>query len=244
MALQWRAASLVAISVLTMISSTAFAGKAASGGGAPSPDMILQRADDVRNPSESFSMRITVTTDGQNSTFDVKTKGKDRTLVETVAPARDRGRKMLMIDTNMWAYVPNLKRSVRINLNQKLTGQAANGDIARTRWAGDYDVALESQSAESWVLFLTAQKKGLTYDKIRVWIEKGSFRPIKAEYLAVSGKVIKKAEYGDYREIAGGVRPTKMQISDVADKEKSILTIEEMKKAEFADSVFNQNNMD
>lgn len=234
--------SAIALSCWVVFSNFSFAVKAAPA--AVSPDVILQKADEVRNPSESFSMRITVTTDGQNSTFEVKTKGKDRTLVETIAPARDRGRKMLMIETNMWAYVPNLKRSVRINLNQKLTGQAANGDIARTRWAGDYDVAIENQSAEHWILFLTAQKKGLTYDKIRVWIEKGSYRPIKAEYLAVSGKVIKKAEYGDYKEIAGGIRPTKMQISDVAEKEKSILTIEEMKKADFSESVFNQNNLD
>lgn len=149
---------------------------------AQSPESILQKADEVRNPSASFKMEVEVKNPGGDDTsvFEVALKGKEKTMIKTLEPSRDKGRNMLMLNEDMWAYIPNLKRSVRISLNQKLTGQAANGDISRMRWAGDYDAKIESQDATKWVLFLTATKKGLTYDKIRATVDKKSFHPLKA----------------------------------------------------------------
>src|SRR4051812_8253138 len=111
-----------------VLSAVFFMGAAAheaTKGGARSATEILEHADAIRNPSESFRMRAEVKTGEDTSEFEVQTKGKDKTLVKTLAPSRDVGRNMLMLDENMWAYIPNLKRAVRIGLNQKLTGQAA-----------------------------------------------------------------------------------------------------------------------
>ena len=68
-----------------------------------------------------------------------------------------------MLDENMWVFIPNLKRSVRVGLSQKLTGQAANGDISRMRWSGDYTPKLLKETKKSWLLHLQAKKKGLTH---------------------------------------------------------------------------------
>src|SRR5262249_12942435 len=132
----------------------------------PTAEEILKRADAVRNPADSFEMTVEVMSSGQDEprVFDVKLKGKDKTLVKTLSPSADRGRNLLMLAEDMWAYVPNLGRPVRVSLSQKLTGQAANGDISRMRWSGDYDVAIEAEFAKGWVLALNANKEGLTYD--------------------------------------------------------------------------------
>ena len=55
--------------------------------------------------------------------------------------------------------------------------------------------------------FFTAKKKGLTYDKLRIWIAKKSFFPVKAEFLTLSGKPLKTAAYEGYKNLAGRVRP-------------------------------------
>src|SRR5687768_13390094 len=110
------------------------------------PEAIIEKADAIRNPAESFRMQVQVkNSEGDSSRFEVLTKGKDKTLIKTLAPRRDLGRNMLMLEENMWAYIPNLKRAVRVGLNQKLTGEAANGDISRMRWSGDYDAKLENE---------------------------------------------------------------------------------------------------
>jgi outer membrane lipoprotein-sorting protein len=212
---------------------------------APSAEEILQKADEVRNPSDSFAMTVDVETKGEDDArFDVKIKGKDKTLIKTLKPARDVGRNMLMLDENMWSYVPNLKRAVRVSLNQKLTGQAANGDISRMRWHGDYDAVIEKETKAEWVLHLKARKKGLTYERIRVWIKKNKFHPSQAEYLSGAGKVLKNASFSGYKNIAGAVRPTVILITDATDRSKaSRIIIRSMADEDFPNSLFHQNSL-
>ena len=152
---------LVLLSVFASIESRAF-----------DAEGLLQRADAYRNPAQSFKMTIDVKTPDSDSKFEVFLKGTAKTLIVTKAPPRDRGRNMLMLDRDFYSYVPNLKRSVRLSLAQKFSGQVANGDIARTRWYGDYKPVIAAQEGAATVLNLDGEKTNLTYQKIRLWVEK------------------------------------------------------------------------
>ncbi|MDQ3235688.1 MAG: outer membrane lipoprotein-sorting protein [Pseudobdellovibrionaceae bacterium] len=211
----------------------------------PSPSEILQKADEVRNPSSSFVMVVTVKDhDGTLSRFEVKTKGKDRTRIKTLAAPHSKANALLMVEQDMWAFIPNLKRAVRVSLQQKLTGQAANGDIARMRLSGDYEPILEKDDKDSWQLFLTANKKGLTYDKIRLWVSKDGFKPRKAEYLTMAGDSLKLATFEAYSAMAGADRPKTIRIEDAKrSSEYSILEIISLQNAEFPDAIFQASNL-
>ncbi len=212
----------------------------------PSAEDILRKADDVRNPAENYFLRVKVTSSNTSdiSEFEVFIRGKDKTVVKTVQPARDKGRNMLMVNENMWAYVPNLKRSVRVSLNQRLVGQTANGDISRMRWSGDYAVQIEGQNDKEWTLLLKATKKGLTYEQLRVWVEKGSFHPVRAEYLSSAGKVLKRASFRAYKELCGRVRPSEIAIHDAVKKDDhSVIQVLLMEVKTAPDSMFYPDNL-
>src|ERR1700692_2385353 len=98
---------------------------------AGSPEDWVKKADDIRNPSESYEMKMKVVSPENTSIYQVYLKGQDKTLIVTKEPVRDKGRNMLMLDRDFYAYIPNLKRSMRLSLAQKLSGQVANGDISR-----------------------------------------------------------------------------------------------------------------
>jgi outer membrane lipoprotein-sorting protein len=207
-------------------------------------DQWLKQADQIRNPSSSFSMSIQVESDGQESEFLVHLKGSDKTMIITKSPARDRGRNMLMLDRDFHAYVPNLKRSMRLSLAQKLSGQVANGDISRTRWFGDYIAKIEKQTDKTVQLFLKANKDNLTYSAFRLWIEKSTNRPLKAEYLASNEKtILKQAYFEKYKKMAGLERPSVIRIVDPAEKTSQIKVIQ-MKNENFEDSFFTIRNME
>ena len=211
---------------------------------AENPDQWVKVADGIRNPGDSYQMKIDVEGDDKKSTFDVFLKGQDKTLIVTRQPARDQGRNMLMLDRDFHAYVPNLKRSMKLSLAQKLSGQVANGDISRTRWSGDYDVKLEKSDAKEDQLLLKARKENLTYAWIRLWLEKGTHKPLRSEYLGLNGKtVLKRASFEDYKQIAGAVRPTTTKIQDVAGA-TSYIRVREMTKKDFPDSFFTVRNME
>lgn len=209
-----------------------------------SPDLLLKMADDVRNPSEVYKMKIGVKTSSTDQIFEVFLKGKDKTLVIVKSPAKDRGRNMLMLDRDFHAYIPNLKKSVRLSLAQKMSGEISNGDIARTRWHGDYKATFEKDEGNEAVIFLEGTKQMLTYSKIRLWVHQTTGRPSRAEFLGLDGKtVLKRAKYTGYKTIAGSMRPTELIIEDVTGKSSSI-TILEMNPAELPDSLFTTQSLE
>lgn len=207
---------------------------------------LLEEVDKYRNPSDSYLMQVKIISPKEeDASFLVYLKGNDKTLIKVLGPKKNIGRNMLMIGENMWVYVPNIRRSVRVSLNQKLTGEAANGDISRMRWAGDYSYKVENKNAKEWELFLEAKKQGLTYSKIKVWIDAKDKRPLKAEFLTLSGKVIKTATYEDYQSTLGMMRPRKIHIVDNLKKDQfSDILIEKMENKNFPDTMFTEKSLE
>lgn len=210
-----------------------------------SPDEILRKADEIRSPSGSFKMKVALETPGEDPyQYEIHIGGKDASMIKSLLPKREVGKNFLMVKSDMWAYIPNLRRAVRVTLNQKLSGQAVNGDIGRMRWHGDYQATIESQTPESWVLYLKALEKNLTYDQIRLWVAKKDFHPIKGEYLTQTGKPLKRIAFREFRDMAGALRPVDMLIENAQKSdEKSVLKILEMETATFPAQHFTQSNL-
>lgn len=118
-------------------------------------------------------------------------------LVEFSAPAKVKGQKLLTVGRNMWFLQPGLQKPVPISPRQRLMGEAANGDIAATDYAGDYTPTLTGQEAvegeDCYVLDLRANNKAATYDRIVYWVSKARLVGVKAEFYTVSGKKLKTA---------------------------------------------------
>ncbi len=94
--------------------------------------------------------------DATSRTFLVRARGDDA-LVEAVAPPRHKGEIMLFNDRVIWFVKPGLRRPVSISARQRLSGDAANGDIASTHYARDYEGVLEGEEPVGGDLFKTAE---------------------------------------------------------------------------------------
>jgi hypothetical protein len=123
----------------------------------------------------------------------------ESSVAETQEPVRFKGSKLLQVERNMWLTRPGLSKPIPISPRQRMSGQASNGDIAATNYAGDYDAQLkETESLDGepcYVLDLTAKHKRATYDKIRYWVSVKRGVGIKAEFYSVSGKLLKTARF-------------------------------------------------
>ena len=181
----------------------------------------------------------------------MKAKGPDA-LVEATAPARTKGEIYLFNDRNMWFFKPSLKKPVSISPRQKLTGQAANGDIASTRYARDYTPTLEKTEARGadkiYVLLLKAKAPNLTYDQIRYYINGRTKLAEKAEFLTLQGQTFKigEMEYKNTVSVSGKKEPfiSKLSIVDAKFKNnKSEIIYEEPRIENHASAIFNINNV-
>jgi len=182
---------------------------------APPAEQLLKDADRARGGlAEGITWNATVETaeDGTatSRTFLVKARGDDA-LVEALAPSRYKGEIMLFNDRTIWFVKPGLRRPVSISARQRLHGDAANGDIATTNYARDYEGTVAAEEAvdgeATFKLELKARAKNVTYDRIRYWISKRAHLGVKAEFLTVGGDIFKTArfEYGNTMKSPAGV---------------------------------------
>ena len=209
---------------------------------------ILEKADEIRFPRTGFQVDINVTSsaDGQlveTRKYRVLSKGNANTVVMVTEPASDRGQIILMKDSDLWVFLPDVSQPVRLSLSQRLTGQVANGDLARANFAGDYSPKLlktETISGQSYhVLELTAAARGVTYHRVLYWVNQANNRPHKAEFYSVSNRLLKTCFYENYQQMHGAIRPTRLVMQDALRKgEQSVLDYQEMKARDLPDRVF------
>lgn len=200
---------------------------------APAPQDILAASDAVRNPDYAFGLTNTLVEyrkgkQTESNVLAIYSKadpngGQFRSLVRYVAPARDANKLILYNGRDLWLFDPSSKASIRLSPQQRLLGQASNGDVVTTNFARDYKAvdAVEEdtqdgnrQTRRSIKLNLAASNADANYHRIEMWVEPGSARPIKARFYSESGKMLKTAYYRRYQQALGTERPTEVVIID------------------------------
>ncbi len=197
------------------------------------PQAILAASDAIRNPNKPFSITVSLTEykqeqNSEGTSLSVYSKADDksgqyRSLIRYVGPARDAGKLMLKNGNDLWFYDPGSKSSIRISPQQRLLGQASNGDVVTVNLAKDYeaksadqeDVKDGSQQVRHAVkLQLKAVATDVTYDRIEMWVDADTNGPIKAKFYSDSGALLKTAYYRRYQQELGVLRPTETVIID------------------------------
>ncbi|MGQ0709071.1 MAG: outer membrane lipoprotein-sorting protein [Rhodoferax sp.] len=185
---------------------------AAAGAPAQSLDVraALQGADRYRMPAESVQVDTLVAvykTDGtldKERRYTVIAQGNRQSLVLMQSPA-EKGQKVLMLGDDFWLLMPASQRPMRITPMQKLLGDASTGDVATLRWSDDYSATLAGQERcqgaapgapeqPCWHLSLAATRKGVTYQRIELWLGM-RHEPLRADLYVQSDKLAKQARF-------------------------------------------------
>ncbi len=219
----------------------------------PDAEALLKRSDTYRNGWPAYVVHVKITTFESNKAdeerlYEVSQKGLERTYVEFMSP-RDKGRHLLMLGDDMWIYLPDTSRPVRITPLERLSGDASNGDIARTNYAVDYSpVYLRTEKVgaeECYVLELTAKRKGSTYQRIEYWLRVQDARPVKAEFYLTSGKHIKSATFDEYLQTSGRTLLHRLTLYDqIRHNSHSVLEYSGSAPRELPDKLFYQGRTD
>ena len=214
---------------------------------------IVTKADLARRPGDSFIWKVTITSYERDKaatvhSYEVYVKNPGRSFVRFVAPARDVGRSLLALGRDLWIYLPDAGKPVRIPFSQRLVGQVANGDIARTDYAGDYTAtSLPDETVDGvrcHVLDLKANSKEVTYAGIKYWVAQEGFKPVKAEFYAGTGTLLKTGIFDEYREINGRTLATRLTLVDAIRKDKkSVLEFSDLRVRDLPEKYFNKNYM-
>jgi outer membrane lipoprotein-sorting protein len=200
---------------------------------APSAQEILSASDAIRNPENSFGLLTTLTEYRNGAQTDTsalavyskpeKTGGQFRSLIRFMAPSKDANKMMLKTGNDLWFYDPSSKASIRISPQQRLLGQAANGDVVTVNLAKDYQAQVvaeeevkdgDGQPRPCFKLALSPVSKDVTYHHIEMWINTTNYQPVKSRFYAESNRLLKTAFYRRFQYQLGALRPTETVIID------------------------------
>jgi outer membrane lipoprotein-sorting protein len=212
---------------------------------------VLKKADQIRFPNQGFQVDVSIKTVSTGQSDDIRkyrilSKGNENTVVMTTEPASERGQMLLMKGRDLWVFLPSVSQPVRLSLAQRLTGQVANGDLARSNFTGDYTPKLLRSDAidgeKYHVLELTAVDRSVTYHKVIYWVKEANFFPHRAEFYSLSNRLLKTARYENYKTMLGTPRPTRLVMEDALRKgEESVLEYSAMQLRDLPDRVFSKD---
>ena len=206
---------------------------------------MLEKIDRNLNPEsyESYKKLINIEPDGTKKEFVLFTvkKGKDKVAAMFISPASEKGRSTLRLDENMWLYIPNVGRPIRITSLQSVVGGVFNNaDILRLDYTSEYNVEKVEDNGNEYLLHLKAKTNTVAYDKLKMWVNKDSLLPTKIESLTEASMLIKTLHFKQVKDFGGGVvRPSVIETDSPLYKGyRSIMIFAKVKEREFKDEVF------
>jgi outer membrane lipoprotein-sorting protein len=206
---------------------------------------LLQQVDRNLNPEsyEMYRKLINVEPDGKKkeyTLFSLK-KGLDKVAALFLAPASDKGRSTLRLGENMWLYIPNVGKPIRITSLQSVVGGVFNNaDILALDYAAEYNVEKVEEKGADYLLSLKAKTTDVAYDRLKIWADREKKLPTKIECLTEAGMLIKTLYFKDVKDFGGGiVRPALIEtVSPLFKGYKSVLIYAKIKQKTFKDEVF------
>ena len=206
---------------------------------------LLKQVDRNLNPEsyESYRKLINIEPDGKRKEYTLFTvkKGTDKVASLFLAPASEKGRSTLRVGDNMWFYIPNVGKPIRITSLQSVVGGVFNNsDILQLDYAAEYDVEKVEDKGGEHLLYLKAKTKTVAYDRLKIWADKGKVLPTKIECLTEANMLIKTLYFKDHKDFGGGlVRPSLLETDSPLYKGyKSVMIFAKIKQRTFKDEVF------
>ena len=206
---------------------------------------ILNKVDRNLEPEsyESYRKLINIEPNGSEKDYILYTvkKGRDKLMALFTSPASEKGRSTLRLGDNMWLYVPDVGKPIRINSLQSVIGGVFNNaDILRLDYSVEYTVEKAEEQPDGDLLSLKAVNDAVAYDRLKMWVDKTRLVPTKIECYAASGLLIKTLYFTDIKDFGGGiVRPSTVTTDSPLYKGyKSVMIYAGVKAKTLPDEVF------
>jgi len=211
---------------------------------------ILKEIDRKLTPvsTQMYKKLINIEPDGSKKEFLIfqAKKDKDKMISLFLEPDSEKGRATLRLGENMWLYIPNVGRPLRITSMQSVVGGVFNNaDIMRLDFSTEYKVVKTEDKKEYLLLELKAKNDTVSYDKLLMQVDKKTFTPLQIECYTSTQMLIKTLHYKKMKDFGNGiVRPSVVETDSLLYKGfKSIMIYGQITPKEFINEAFTLDNL-
>lgn len=249
------------MSIITFVYALALACPFLAGvarGQEPSAQDVVNRAQTAlwgRTVQAQLTMTVTTPRWERTLTLDAWMDRPRFSFIRILAPAKEAGISSLRIGPEMWNYLPNVERTIKIPPSMMLQpwmgSDFTNDDLVKQNsLVEDYTHRLtgsDTVAGEPVYVVESVPKPdaAVVWGRIVLRVRKADFLPAREEFYDERGTLIRVLTYTDIRVIGGRRIPTKWEMRPIA-KPGNATTIV-MKRATFdapiSATIFTQRNL-
>jgi outer membrane lipoprotein-sorting protein len=211
---------------------------------------LLVQIDKKLSPgsSESYKKLINIEPDGTKKEFLLyqARKGNDKMVSAFLQPESEKGRTTLRVGDNMWLYLPEVGRAIRVTSMQSVIGGVFNNsDIMRLDFSTEYDISSQEEKNDEIILITKAKSGSIAYDKLIIKVDKKTITPKTIECYSSTGMLIKTLFYKEIKDFGNAIiRPSVIETnSPLYRGYKSIMIYGKIVPKEFNDEAFTLENL-
>lgn len=244
-------------SIKHLIFFTFFGLISVSAAGQTATEVVTQMDEKLRGESSKAEITMTIVRPDWERSVSMKTwsKGSDYSLIYVMSPARDKGIAYLKRHNEIWNWVPNIGRTVKLPpsmmMQSWMGSDFTNDDLVReSSVIKDYEHSFGADTSiggrESYQIILDPKPDApVVWGKLKVWVTKDEFIQLRTEFYDEDGYLINVMEASDIRNFDGRLLPAKMTMTPIEEPgNQTILEYNTMTFNEpIRDSFFSIQNM-
>ena len=219
---------------------------------------IVKKANDLMHGTHTYAeFSMTIVKPEWTRTIAMKSWAiePDYALVYVLEPARDKGSVTLKRQSEVWSWVPSIQRVIKIPpsmmLQSWMGSDFTNDDLVRqSSIVEDYTHSVLAEEVytgmKCWKIQLTPKPEaGVVWGKMLVWIAKGSYLQLRAEYYDEDGVLAKSFIGTKIRSFDGRSLPAHWEMIPAAKPgNKTVIEYSEMKfSLKLTPRFFSEQNM-
>jgi len=223
----------------------------------PSGKTVLDKIDDnMSAKSRITTAKMEINTARGVRTMESKswTEGNEKSFTEYLAPAREKGTKMLKLNNQLWIFSPATDRVIQIS-GHMLRQSVMGSDMSYEDMMNDTPL-LEQYSAnvtgeetidgrKCWIVTLSAIKPEVNYQVQQMWVDQERYVPLKVDMFAKSKKILKRILFSDVQKVQGRWFPMTMLYKDMLKEGKGtkMTFVEIQLDAKIPANIFNKSSL-
>ncbi len=189
------------------------------------PRKILDSVDDIYRSNTShgiLTLAVTTTNWQRTLTLEQWSKGKNKHLIKVLKPKKEKDLATLRVDTNVWNYMPKVKKVVKIPSSMMssswMGSHFSNDDLVKqSRMVKDYDFSISFEGIRDGIdiVEITCFPKmnaAVVWGKVEVIVYREDFIPLRLIYYDEDLNLSRKLEFSNIQIIDNKKIPLKMQM--------------------------------
>lgn len=181
--------------------------------------------------------------------------GNEYSLIYIIAPAKEKGQVFLKRQKEMWNWVPNIERMIKIPpsmmMQSWMGSDFTNDDLVReSSLVRDYThKLLGEETIEGYKCYkaelIPLDDAPVVWGKVIMWISKNELYWLKGEYYDEDGYLVNTENFSDIKKMDDRMMPTRLEMIPADEPgNKTILIFKNMKfSVKLEESFFSQQNM-